>query len=977
MYSSGRITAPSSPQNNIPDYKERDVDGKKWIHTVIEKDDIKALRALLQKGVSATSHFVDKKTGRSFSPLLLAIAKGKVKCLQELLENGHSRQSVSVAEKIKGLGNVLHVAAAYNQPESLNFLLSASYFKQTRSLLNQKNEKGQTPLTIAASIGNDLLCKTLVEKNLEVLASKDLKGKTALHHAAKKNHSAVCLHLISLGARTDVEDCKSRRPFDLATNPAVKRSLLEAHKKLRDYHNAPPNFHHHPPQNVSYKGGGAKGGVHLGVSEALVELGLTYKRVAGASAGAIKATLDALGFANDEAREIMGNTSFSKFKDYLPGNITVKGGVFKGEKFLTWIRTLILEKTKIENFTFGDLRRKIKNGEALKHLYIYAVRTTPSSELVCFNSECKEWDDLPIAEGVRASMSIPGAFVPYRLNFRDPATKLLYEDPSKSVFVDGGMLKNLPIDSFDFEQFTRPGGPNPNQPEFNKRTLAFNIYDPNEITEKKPRGNYNFFTLVNDLLMVYLNSELLHRPSYDIYRIVNIPSCGIQTMDFDLTLEQKNELIKAGREATHAFFAKEKLFALLDHEKKEAADQYYESKKSSIQAYMQTPNFLKQLLGYPNRKIYIQFLMEKMYVESMKDISPINFSATNLPKEFIEEVLLCSPECLKMFLRSKAIPPLMLLSRLLDLLDNNTIEEARTFAAVCEEHLQDLFRSDERGFKEDYSQEAMDKLFSCNKKTHVNFFIIHRLITPFRVQLIYDQRKSFGRAEKVRQNYPRYKNYRPSLQQKKSREVLLHHISMGNEQEATNIVERYKNNFRRIQPSLLSKLTRKQIDFLLQKKVLDPLFCSQAKVHPLLKLEEESRIPKDPLQIVKFAQELSNSFNNSKNKNNWFKHRLDFFNHFMGSSLLKIIYKERSLISLLIKKNVMDFSTFLYAILDHLGGYQEVDPNPSEAARKDLATKLYTEMKVHYPLTPEKIKQIEEAVNSYKDPISKDFFSLA
>ncbi len=70
-------------------------------------------------------------------------------------------------------------------------------------------------------------------------------------------------------------------------------------------------------KNLVFEGGGVKGIAYVGAMQVLEEKGILpdIQRVGGTSAGAINATLVALGFTNTEQRSILKKLDFNDFMD--------------------------------------------------------------------------------------------------------------------------------------------------------------------------------------------------------------------------------------------------------------------------------------------------------------------------------------------------------------------------------------------------------------------------------------------------------------------------------------------------------------------------------------------------------------------------------------------------------------------------------------------------------------------------------------
>src|SRR5207244_4266854 len=95
------------------------------------------------------------------------------------------------------------------------------------------------------------------------------------------------------------EKINSARKLLFGLTHSLGRSVYEALSRGED---AIPNFLITPAENLVFQGGGSKGLAYIGVVETLEERGdlQCVKRVAGTSAGAITATLVALGCSSTE-----------------------------------------------------------------------------------------------------------------------------------------------------------------------------------------------------------------------------------------------------------------------------------------------------------------------------------------------------------------------------------------------------------------------------------------------------------------------------------------------------------------------------------------------------------------------------------------------------------------------------------------------------------------------------------------------------
>lgn len=224
---------------------------------------------------------------------------------------------------------------------------------------------------------------------------------------------------------------------------------------------------------VVCSGGGAKGVVYPGAYKGMEETGLLEKInvFAGTSAGAITATLMAVGMPSATLRDtllatnlkaLLGNKVGATFGKNPPGVCFITKD---GKPIVEFIRHHIIKTVKtalscLKNketiasqhhdfkklliklqepkprFTFGDLT--ILNRlfpTKFKLLVIPAVKF-PHGEIQIFNEDTP---DVEIALACRASASLPVILKPVEIEV----------DGKKQKFVDGGLYDNLPTDYFD------------------------------------------------------------------------------------------------------------------------------------------------------------------------------------------------------------------------------------------------------------------------------------------------------------------------------------------------------------------------------------------------------------------------------------------------------------------------------------------------------------------------------------------------
>lgn len=287
--------------------------------------------------------------------------------------------------------------------------------------------------------------------------------------------------------------------------------------------------------NAVFKGGGVKGIALVGALLAAEEQGWTWQGVAGTSAGAITAALVAAGYTAQELKPILFGLDFNKFKDGGPLsilNLLRKEGIYKGQYVIDWMEGLLMTKTRKAVPSFADLEEQF--GITLR---VVATDITNMRELV-FPDDLTDYGfvdpkSFPVAEAVRASMSIPYFFQPYQLKCPGGRTATL---------VDGGVLSNFPVSLF------APGAAGAQVP-----TVGYYLKAPDD-KDSLPTGSLEQIThaLITTILEGHDRDERLHQ---QFERSIDIPTGSVGTTDFDLKEEQKDWLFDSGYKAGRAFFA--------------------------------------------------------------------------------------------------------------------------------------------------------------------------------------------------------------------------------------------------------------------------------------------------------------------------------------------------------------------------------------------------------------------------------------
>ena len=481
--------------------------------------------------------------------------------------------------------------------------LLTTYHDQVISLIDRQDDpESRTPLALACAMGYveeiDFLITQGANPDL-----KDSKGRTAAHWAAQNRQIEALEMLAYRDVDLEVKDQMGLRPEDyLKKYEEIELDLNRLNQAINNQKKGleeTPDFGKRPTHYLTFQGGGPKGIAYLGALEALEEQGaLTeLKGVAGTSAGAITATLLAVGYTSKEMyttlmqfdlRTLLDPTAENKqiteallktaktgqktpilnalLKESVQNILSLKSpyelylrlskleGLCEGETFRKWIDQQIQEKTGIKYCTFGELKKKIKIDQRYKHLHVYATQIHPKQKSICFSTHDPKCDDIIISDAIRASMSIPGVFKPHEIHYKNSNQaryKPQYTDSSAPKYVDGGILNNSPFDAFDSIEYQKPtlAEKEWNKKIYNHRTLGLSLRVEQE--EQEEENIHGVKDIALAVAAVYFNAQAIIAQSdpENKKRLIEIPIKGVSLLDFDVSQDKKEEMIQAGREA--------------------------------------------------------------------------------------------------------------------------------------------------------------------------------------------------------------------------------------------------------------------------------------------------------------------------------------------------------------------------------------------------------------------------------------------
>lgn len=265
-------------------------------------------------------------------------------------------------------------------------------------------------------------------------------------------------------------------------------------------------------------GGGTKGMLYLGLIRYLEDNDIILDDIieyTGTSIGAFVCLLLNLKYTSDELVDIFFNLDFNSFIETSLKNFIDKYGFSDGNKLEEFIKTLISNKGYKKDITFTELYNM--TGKTL----VVCTTCLKTRETVFFNKDT----DMPVYLAVRMSMNIPFVFQP-----------VLY---MSSHYVDGGLSANLPIRYYNKDDMDK--------------ILCIKLSDNN-------KNNYDDSTFINYAMNIIktLQKSIEKRDfkycSDNKCSLLILESSIGKTIDFNISLEEKETMFSEGLECAKKFF---------------------------------------------------------------------------------------------------------------------------------------------------------------------------------------------------------------------------------------------------------------------------------------------------------------------------------------------------------------------------------------------------------------------------------------
>jgi predicted acylesterase/phospholipase RssA len=345
--------------------------------------------------------------------------------------------------------------------------------------------------------------------------------------------------------------------------------------------------------DVVFEGGGAKGSAFVGALTALAAAGHSTRRLVGTSAGAITASLLAVGYTPQEMfaavnERLNGKPRFASFMDHphgdeftqaekdasdtmvtleklhiplVAGHVVLKGllatplyptlfsivecgGVYAGSAFVAWLIEKLAAKGIAATDTLADVHAKKKVD--------LSVVTSDTSDMEMLVLNHRTAPDVPIAWAVRMSMSIP--MIWREVVWQDAWGTYRGRSKTGNVIVDGGVLSNFPIRLIDESVPEIMGDTDPaaalNLGLLLDECLAVPGVNPTPppLPLQEIRVVQRLSRLMDTMMGAQDNDEMRQHAG----EVCRLPVKGYGTTEFDIPDAKLKALVDAGRDSLAA-----------------------------------------------------------------------------------------------------------------------------------------------------------------------------------------------------------------------------------------------------------------------------------------------------------------------------------------------------------------------------------------------------------------------------------------
>jgi NTE family protein len=295
--------------------------------------------------------------------------------------------------------------------------------------------------------------------------------------------------------------------------------------------------------DIVLEGGGVKGIGLVGALQEIDAAGYEVRRVAGTSAGAIVGSLLAAGMPIAHMVQLLKTLDYTKFRDPSPlskfgwpgeaASLIFTKGIYEGHYLHDWLSEQ-LEKLGVQ--TFADLKITEDWAKDLpperRYKLVVVASDISRGRMVRFPWDYAAYgldpDKQPVANAVRASMSIPYFFQPAKLD--------------RKLLVDGGMLSNFPIDSFD------------DTTEWPTFGIKLSAKENASVASNPVQNPLDFTTAILNTLIESHDRMHLDDPC-TARRTIFVDTMDVKSINFDIKPLQQTSLFERGQQAAEKFLA--------------------------------------------------------------------------------------------------------------------------------------------------------------------------------------------------------------------------------------------------------------------------------------------------------------------------------------------------------------------------------------------------------------------------------------
>jgi NTE family protein len=276
-------------------------------------------------------------------------------------------------------------------------------------------------------------------------------------------------------------------------------------------------------------GGGIKGISYCGVLKKIHELmesgsenvKIDIKTICCISVGCLFGLVYTIGYKYEEIEDEIMSKNFAHLKDVKISNLLRQFGLDSGENIMSWIETMMIKKGYYKTTTFKELYER--TGINLKIITTNLNRYTQT----IFDKDSEP--EYEVLSAIRMSISVPFIFTIKKYN--------------EDIHVDGGLIDNYPIHLFKEEIDNVLGIHLSNIKKTNNKIQIRDI--------DKYIFNVFYCLLVNKDLHYY-NNTIFKDKTITIDTELEIGN----TMNFDLSIDEKRRLIKIGYDTVDKYFDK-------------------------------------------------------------------------------------------------------------------------------------------------------------------------------------------------------------------------------------------------------------------------------------------------------------------------------------------------------------------------------------------------------------------------------------